>query len=376
MDKSNKLSGLFVCCLLYFSGTVDLYAGDGMKETGKAVTDELEQIRRKAETQKDQLANAGIKALVIAATNENEAMALFEKCYRKVEFTDAGKSEKEWREWKGENKDELNNPVYKRMLMYQCRWALVSLKAGMEQEDTFTPEKYLSEAVNIIRKIYADEEVVLENKTGPLGESVFNGPIGLFFHFEGRIQKDWPVDILDTWSIIDHLALAPCRKRGDIDALRKGWDFYINLEKTCNDIFKKHHRKDPLTIGFDIPADSPPSSPVINSGIPIGANPPVEHSNAVGMSLTGIGSDKLVITIRNYETLLWQKEADCFTAGDCETVAHNMMAIIRQTKKPELQQYYIGQMELLLGEKPEKGKYGRKAAFLEKLIWVYPDGKH
>lgn len=328
----NRSLILLICFLLFFYERNASHAENEVEQEFpdwlfNEIVEQLNHVRKKAEERKEQLISKGIGVLTLAASNENEAMALFEECYRKAEFTDKNKTDKEWREWKLKNKDRLNSPLYKSMVMYQCRWALISLKAGMEAENDLLPERYLPQAVNLIRDIYSDEKMVIARNKNPFAESIFNGAIGTVFSLKGCVPKSWPCDIFSTREIMDKLALEPCRKKKDIAALRKAWDFYMQLEKIKNDIFKKHDIKDGGIISI--------------------------HS-----AMTKYDGDKMTIhnaSIRknNYETMRWQKEEDCYKIGDCETAANNMLHIIQQTQKPKQQLYYMNIMKNLLGEETE-----------------------
>lgn len=283
----------------------------------KELIEKLDQIEQKANSRKEQLVREGIKALTPAANNENQAMDLYEKCLKKVEYTDLKKPEKEWREWKNKSKEMLGNPVYKKMVMYQCKWALVSLKAGMEPEETFIPGKYLPQALDLIREIYADEKMVVEGRGYTFRQAVFDGPIGKVFQLDGCIPKEWPSNILSNREIFERLALAPCRKKKDIDGLRKAWNSYMQIEKTKNDILEKNNKKE-------------------------------NNYNSMG------GDSNAIVIQQKYETMAWMREMDCYMAGGRETAVKNMMNIIQQTTDPTDIRSYIQGMKALLEDESDK----------------------
>lgn len=73
----------------------------------------LDKIMAAGDNQRMRLIRAGIEALSAATTDENEAMALFERCHKKVNFDDQGKKDKEWPNGKPPTRKTWPHPLLK-----------------------------------------------------------------------------------------------------------------------------------------------------------------------------------------------------------------------------------------------------------------------
>lgn len=266
----------------------------------------------------------GISALTPAASNESEAMALFERCYKKKEFDDnENKKDKDWREWKTKNKEKLNSAANKRALRYQVRWALVTLKAAMEPEETYDPAKYAPQAIAILSEVMRDTKV-LEEASGPYNGSVINGSIGQVYELGGCKQQGWPDNIMDPFRVIEALILAPSRDKGDVSSMRKGWTNLIAMQKIKMDAEEKAAA-----------AQGDNNGPGGNNG-----------------RRGGQGFRRNIEN--NIENLYWLCELDCYRAGDEMTSTANMVRIIKGTTDTGRQEMLINQLVGILTDKDEQ----------------------
>lgn len=284
------------------------------------VLEDLKNIVDSSNSKRMRLIKAGIAAIGPAAENENEAMALFERCHKKTEFDDKNKKDKDWREWKAKNKDGLNSPVNKRLLKYQARWAMITLKAAMEPEDTYNPEKYAPQAIALLSEIMQDAKVITA-RDYTFRVPFITGPVGKVYELTSCKPQGWPDNIMNASTVIEQLVLAPCREKGDIANLRQGWNSLIKIEKIKEEALKKAKSED--------------------------------DRNTISVNST---SDSTHIEY-NIENLAWMREVDCFKAGEKVTATNNMMAIIRKTTNTEKLQQYATVLAALLDEGEDKNTH-------------------
>lgn len=283
--------------------------------------------------QKLRLIRAGIAALSPAAANENEAMNLFERCYKKQEFEDKERKDKEWREWKTQNKETMGSAVNKRALRYQIRWALITLQAAMEPEDTYDPTKYAPQAIALLTEILKDTKVLGESK-GPYNGSVITGPIGQMYELNACRPQGWPDNIMDPHRVIESLVLAPSREKGDVAGLRRGWSNLIAMQKVKDEAAEK-------------------------AAAAAAINQPGDRRGNRQMNRRG-GFEATL------ENMYWMCELDCYKCGDELSASSNMLRIIKGTKDTRRQEMLITAMVTLLQEKederdpnePRRGPYG------------------
>lgn len=274
----------------------------------------IETLKNRSDSRKMQLIKAGIAVLTPAANNGNAAMALYEKCYKQVEFTEKEKKDKEWREWREQNKSMMASPEAKQMLCYQIRWALITLKAGMEPEETFDPTTYAPQAIALLTEILKDGKV-LSSRDYNFRSSILNGPIGKVYELDACRPKGWPGNIMEPHNIIDKLLLKRYREKGDYVSLRNGWNNLIRLEKLKHDTLQKMAKSDPYERGYSYSDD--------------------DDSNSTFLPFKS-------------EHLVWMREVDCYNSGEKLTSSNNMIAIMKATKDSKTLDNYAKMFTTLL----------------------------
>ncbi len=315
-----------------------LYYGFAQENTPSGISDKnkadyietLNQLKENSKSRQKQLAQAGTAALAPAAHNPNEAMKLFEKCYKKVHFDDnPGASDKEWREWRTNNKDAIANDANKRAITYQIRWALLCMKAAAEPEETLNPDDYVQEVGNLFKDVLLDSKVIAES-TAPFNDSIISGPIGEVYNLTDMKPESWPDNVMHFPMIIDALVLKKAREEGNIDALRKGWNTTIAITRKSIEAMQEAAKKEARAVANE-------------SGGP--------ERRFITEMINRLASEDIDETINMLE---WAREADCFAAGDELRASANMMKLIAKTKNFDRQQMLIRAMESMLN-RPKDG---------------------
>lgn len=299
------------------------------------VIEALKNLMNANSSRKMQIIKAGIAAITPASQDESFAMSLFEKCYKQKEFTEQEKKDKEWREWKTNNKEQLGSAANKRALKYQARWALITLQAAMEPEDAYDPTKYAPQAISLLTEILMDSKV-LEESTSPYNTSMITNQIGQVYELGSCRPQGWPGNIMDPMSVFEPLVLAPAREKGDTAALRAGWNNLIAMQKKRIEAMEKKEQ-----------------NAAINS----------QGGGRGGFERRGPGGRRN--NDNSLENMYWMCELDCYRIGDELNASTNMVNIIRRTKDARRQEMLIDAMtQLLRGEAeqnadgPRRGPYG------------------
>lgn len=301
-------------------------AQDGPAEISDAdkakLIDSLKIVSDANSVEKKKLIAAGIAVLTPAAQDPNAAMALFERCYKKVEYDDnPAMKEKDWREWKTANRENLASSANKRALMYQARWTLVTLQAASVQKEDYDPSLYVPQAAELITAIVTDRPALTE-AAAPFNTSMLTGPVGRLYRFDGYKPDGWPDDIMRLPQVVDALLLKDARDKGDVVALRKGWNVLIPLTRKVLEEMKIAAQKQAKEAARSAPGG---------------------RNRIAGFldRITKEDTDSMLLMLE------WAREAECFRLGDELASSGNMLKIIAKCK-PEQQEMLIGMMKMLM----------------------------
>lgn len=283
-------------------------------EAKAKLLDALHRFQEIQTTRKAALNKAGALALSSVSRDPKAAMDLLEKCYRQKEYTEQGKTNKQWREWKELHKETLNSSLNRRALVFHIRWALLTLQAGLEPEG-FDRTSYGHKALAQINEMLKEPELML-NAPYPSGRAVLSGPIGKVYRLETCKPPQWPDDITNIRDVVRKLVLTPAKEKGDFTALRNGWDNLIRMEGIMLDVYKKRD----------------------------------QHTEApVGRITWPVKQTPRVIPFSN-RTMPWFREVDCFTCGQERTAANRMIDLIKAEPDLKTSRNYIRMItELLKG---------------------------
>jgi hypothetical protein len=169
---------------------------------------------------------SAVEAYRTAIASDDAAIALYEKCIEKVNFTDQQRKTQDFRNWKRDNEDRLKNPAFKQALRHQLNWLLVTLKAASRPEEVASLAPEANEVLNAvfahIREI-APEAKLLE---APVTSSVFArayelGPLKL---------ENWPSSPMQVGEIYQTIIMPSLRRADKIPALTAAWDSRIKME--------------------------------------------------------------------------------------------------------------------------------------------------
>lgn len=291
----------------------------------------LKGMREELDSRKpDKIKNA-VSLLNSVVNNPNAAMDLFEKSYKKINFDDNGnKKEKDWREWKTQNKEKLSNPVNKRALCYQIRWALICLDAFMKPGEELEPQQYVDKAVALIRDLVQDADVL--GGADPLfNTSVLDGPIALVYGFREFRPENWPGSIMQFDRVINQLALAKAREEKDYRTLRKGWNLVIGATRKMIEEIRANAEKEAKKTAREAPG--------------------LEGRRSMASFLHQIASEDIDMTLEALEMI---READCYRAGDQWNAAGNMIRIITNSKNSDRREMYINAMKQMMESQTDR----------------------
>ena len=192
----------------------------------EALLDKLEQIRNSVQTKATAKFGSAITAFRNAMGTPETTVALYLKCVEKVDFTDRDRKPAEFRAWKRQQDDQLEDPGFALALRHQLRWLVLTLQASAPQADKLG---IASSASEILDGMFRDAPR-LAGQAQLLEQSVFTTVFARAYDL-GRPQvQDWPASPLEIARIYDQVILPPLRNPKHIDAMREAWTRRIQQE--------------------------------------------------------------------------------------------------------------------------------------------------
>lgn len=322
---------LLALCLL----TSGFVHAEGLSEEDKQkLLDTLENILQGNESAEDKNVREALKVLAAAAMDENAASDLYEKSYKKINFEDKERKDKDWREWKDKNKDRLTSSAFKRILKYQCQWAVLTLQAAKNKSENPDFSQYSSQALSMLNTIAADYKD-LKKFRGDMQGSILSGPVGRVLKVNGIQAARWPTSIFDVNAVFEQIIFPQYRNAANISGLRSAWNKRISLELAFSNT-KEEEAATFLGIGDD------------------------KRKKTTGSKHTQGGTpaknDIAEASMKAINSLRWNCEVDCYKIGDEATASSNMLSMIRAIKDTREQNNKIQELTAILSGENTDGE--------------------
>lgn len=338
---------LLTCPQSVYSESLDYQAKQQLIETLKEILQGNKSRERSAVT-------SALDAFRPAAMDDKAAYNLYENCIRKKEFTEKDKNESEWRKWKNDNKDKSNDLAFRKALQYQFQWAVITLQAASEPQDSFDPAQYTPQILSILESIggnYKD----LKKRKGDLAQNLLQGPVGEVYGVSQIKPEQWPGNLMDVGGIFESLIFPKFRETSNVSGLRNAWDKRIRLEAQFMETKDEDFEIDsnPTDSGKDDKKRRSSSSSLSN---PKPASGSTMVATRIGKNNTTTSKDLTRAAHEAITELRWQRELDCCKIGDETQASANMLGIIKATRDSKMRETRIQQlMALLVPSSKSKG---------------------
>lgn len=273
----------------------------------EALLEILKELSKQASTHVDAKYRVAMQAYYKGMSSKQSAVNLYLSCQEKVHFTDQKKKQQAFREWKRKNDAQLSADGYRRALMYQLRWLVLSIEAISEKTD----KQYLAQSAHkVIDGIVANAEE-MKGHQGVLSNDVMSTVFVQAYNIGTVTEPGWPKSPTNFKLVYNNLFLPPFREKKDATSIRQLWDKRIRQELQC----MKHW------------------TPKATGGI--------RKKNE-----TSPAFDKFVkVSLPRME---WDREVDAFKHGDAGGAAKKMIAHLKKHIRHENAKDWAQQFESLL----------------------------
>ncbi len=245
----------------------------------------LERIAELEATSEARVTGLYLKAIAAyksAVQSDTETMKFYLACYEKVNYTDKGLSNSDFRDWKKRNDAKLSAKSYRAALRMQLAWLLLSLEAASEEVEV---TEMSSKALSHLNNLFSDKDVITEQRS-LISQNAMSSVFAKTYSLNIKVA-DWPRSALDIDGIYDKLVMPPLRSGRRIPELRAAWGRKILSLAKLTELQPSRGR----TSG---------SSSV----------------NEVAM---------LAFKTNVHPQLVWDMEKECYEAGDERAAALNML---------------------------------------------------
>lgn len=124
-----------------FASSVPARAADLTPDQVAAIRAQLEAMQDQLEGKASERNRSAWSVFMEAAVDARKAAELFERCTKVVDFDREGRSDSEFRDWQGNQKDRYRNDQYMEGLQLQLRWLAITCKAAeAEKLSTVIPD--------------------------------------------------------------------------------------------------------------------------------------------------------------------------------------------------------------------------------------------
>ena len=230
---------------------------------------------------------AAYRAYKNGLSSNTAAFELYLNCIEKVNFTDQGKKNSDFRDWKRKNKDKHSDQGFRLALRHQLNWLVLTIDAARSENEDYSD--FSSKALSAIDSIL-DDGKALEKHNNILQQSVLGSIYAKAYGFGNFKIKNWAEQPLAVSNIFEKIILPSLRKTKNSSSLRSAWLKRINYEETMIELWS--------------------------------AKP---EGKSLGMK-KAIASPALeVFTNEQRPNLIWQMELDVFRSGDEAGAASRML---------------------------------------------------
>lgn len=311
MVRSSLIVSLFL--LVAQLGQAQLLAPADKKSAANALLNLLKNNKLKENATID----AARKALEQAVQSDRKALDLHLDCIKKVNWEEKKKSTMEWQKWRDTQK-QFEDKGFARAVRYSMIWAQLSLSA--QQMGEYRNNSQAEQVLKLLTEILADKIVFLNNKE-TISIDQLKDTFGKAYGVTQLRPENWPSSILDVQGIFEHLIFNRLRTERNFVALRKAWDtrimFEVEMAKKDQASADERDRKERGVAGLK-------KAPVISNDVKDGI-----------------------------ADLEWQREVDCFKAGDEAQSMRKLFNIVKSTIDPKIQSNRIKECLALMKIDPK-----------------------
>jgi len=243
----------------------------------KELHEQLEELLNSAENSSKQRFARALTAFKSAIQSDVAAHELYLDCYEKVNFIDQQKSSQQFREWKRKHKERDDLSDFRRALRHQLNWLLLSIQVSVRPDEM---HEFGAEAVKKVDQIM-DELETLKSQQSVLKQRVLSSVYAKAYDINGLEAENWPLSPTDISNIYDKVIMPPLRDGSKNATLRASWDKRIKHVG----LMKKEWTQKPAKARISSKSDK--GTPEYEKWLDDG-----------------------------YLKLLWQKEKDCYKAGE------------------------------------------------------------
>ncbi|MES2996228.1 MAG: hypothetical protein V4733_05390 [Verrucomicrobiota bacterium] len=301
----------FHVTLLCLTLPLNCVSGETLTDADReALLEKLTVLQDTADEKVDARYRTALAAYRQAMGSGPTAIELYLKCVEKLNFTDQGKKESEFRDWKRKS-EWLKDPAFGAALCHQLRWLTIMIRASSEKADIPQIRSEAKAAMDAVFANAADLRGQFKLLSENAGGSVFARTYDL-----SLTPKDLAGSPLQIDQLFDRFFMPPLRNSESTQALRSAWMRRIQLERI----------KAEWTI-------------------------PEKNESAFGKPARSPEAGKFDADI--LPDLRWAMEKDIFQAGDERGAGLRMMELIESNTAHKSVRRWTEELRTLVTPKPE-----------------------
>ncbi|WP_411827688.1 hypothetical protein [Luteolibacter sp. AS25] len=290
----------------------------------EALLDRLAEIQNEAYSKVDSRFRVAQSAFKSAIVSDEAVIDLYLKCEELINFEEQGKSSSDFREWKTNNRDRLNDKYFRIALRQQLRWLSLTLDAASNEPDM---EKIGVEAARILDSIMSQVED-LAPYNNILQQNVVGTVFAKAYELNEIKVEDWSFSPGQVADVYDQILLPHLRRPDRLIALKSSWGNRIKYEGLIADFWSGNTNNTNNTKRNGKRQDEEKRKPG-------------EHS-----------PEFEAFIVETLPVLQWQSEVDLFKNGDERGAAVRMLSHIERHLSHKSATRWTDEFDLLLNPEP------------------------
>ncbi|MDA0812394.1 MAG: hypothetical protein O3C21_08425 [Verrucomicrobia bacterium] len=231
--SKTKLMSLAAAVLVsgggYLVGTESAPAQELTETERTAILTEIEKIEKTLEDGRSKNNVRALGKLREAVASPAASLNFYLECLKAKEWDEKGKRESEWREWR-DGQDDFKDSGYAKARQYQIRYLILSIQAGMLEENEDAARGKMISALAGFLKGLVDNYRDVVNHSDVLRESALGGVMATQTRVDVTLEKpkNWAQSPLAVDSIYESTIQPFYREQRNGASLRNAWESRIS----------------------------------------------------------------------------------------------------------------------------------------------------
>lgn len=263
------------------------------------------------------------KAYKKGLSSSSAAFDLYLNCVEKVNFTDQGKKNSKFRDWKRKNKEKHSESGFRLALRHQLNWLVLTIDASRNDSDDYS--NLSPKALAAIDSIF-DDGKALKDHNHILKQSVLSSMFARAYGFGNYKVENWSQQPLNITTVFEKVILPSLREDKKSSQIRSAWLKSISYQEKMIELWS-----------------------------------PKPEGKSVGMKKAIAAPELMKFTTTQRPKLIWSMELDVFKSGDESGAAARMLNHISKNYTHNDATKWAEELGALIAPKKKVKKKGQKS---------------